>query len=70
MQVLITIEGEQLFAQYGTQPKLEIFPESEDLYFWRAVDAQVTFERDRDGKVTSLVHHEHGRNARGVKLGD
>ena len=68
MQVLITIEGEQLFAQYGQQPKCEIFPESEDRFFWKAVDAQVTFERDHGGNVTSLVHHQNGSDARGEKL--
>ncbi|CAB3638853.1 hypothetical protein LMG24238_00093 [Paraburkholderia sediminicola] len=68
--VLITIEGEQLFAQYGRQQKYEIFPESENRYFWKVVDAQVTFERDGDGNVTSLVHHQHGRDAHGVKLED
>ncbi|WP_164853893.1 Type 1 glutamine amidotransferase-like domain-containing protein [Paraburkholderia kirstenboschensis] len=70
LQVLITIEGEQLFAQYGAQPKLEIFPESENRYFLKAVSAQVTFDRDPDGKVTSLVHHQNGRDAHGVRLGD
>ncbi|QDQ80481.1 Type 1 glutamine amidotransferase-like domain-containing protein [Paraburkholderia megapolitana] len=68
IQVLITIEGEQLFAQYGQQPKREIFPQSENQFFWKVVDAQVTFERDRDGKVTSLVHHQNGSDARGEKL--
>ncbi|MGF6931555.1 peptidase E [Paraburkholderia sp. UCT70] len=70
MEVLITIEGEQLFAQYGSQPKHEIFPESVDRFFLKIIDAQVTFEKDRSGRVASLVHHQNGRDTRGVRLQD
>lgn len=70
MDVLITLEGEQLFAKYGSQAKHEIFPESEDRFFWKIVDARVTFEKDRSGEVASLVHHQNGRDTHGVKVRD
>lgn len=68
MEVVVTIEGGQLFAQYGAQPKAEIFPESESHFFLRVADAQVSFERDSDGTVSSLVHHQNGRATYGFKV--
>jgi hypothetical protein len=70
MQVSFTMEGEQLFAQYGAQPKLPIFPQSETEYFWTVVDAQVTFQKDSNGHVTSFVHHQNGRDTSGVRVAD
>jgi peptidase E len=67
-QLKISIEDERLFAQYGGQPKFEIFPESETEYFWKVANAQVTFKRDSEGNVTSLIHHQNGRDIQGVRL--
>ena len=56
----VTREGNHLFAQLTGQPKLEIFPQSETEYFWKVVDAQVTFVKDAAGKVTKAIHHQGG----------
>lgn len=58
----ITREGAQFFVQATGQPKLEIFPESERDYFLKAVDAQITFETDGQGRATTLVLHQNGMN--------
>ncbi|MFL9870399.1 DUF3471 domain-containing protein [Paraburkholderia megapolitana] len=68
VQVTITMDDGQLFVQYGTQPKAELFPESTNQFFLKVANAQVTFERDRDGNVVSLVHHQHGSATQGVRL--
>jgi CubicO group peptidase (beta-lactamase class C family) len=57
----VTREGDHLFAQLTGQPKFEIFPESETNYFWKVVDAQVTFVKDDSGKVIKAIHHQNGR---------
>jgi len=44
-KMVITVEGGQLFAQYGKHPKLEISPERENRYFWKVVNAQNTSEK-------------------------
>jgi hypothetical protein len=44
-ETVITVEGGQLFAQYGKHPKLEISPERENRYFWKVVNAQNTSEK-------------------------
>ena len=56
----ITREGDQLFAKLGQQPKFEVFPESETDFFYKVVDAQLTFHKDGNGKVTHLVLHQNG----------
>ncbi|MGO9272378.1 MAG: serine hydrolase [Terriglobia bacterium] len=58
----ITRDGSHLFAQATGQPKIEIFPESDREYFYKVVDAQVTFETDSNGRVTSLTLHQNGAN--------
>ncbi len=57
----VTIEGDQLFAKLGAQPKFEIFPRGDDAFFWKVVDAQVNFVRDETGKVVEVVHHQNGQ---------
>jgi CubicO group peptidase (beta-lactamase class C family) len=56
----ITREGEHLFAQATGQPRFEIFPEGEKDYFFKVVDAQITFETDANGRATGLVLHQSG----------
>ena len=56
----VTREGNHLFAQLTGQPKSEMFPKSETEYFWKAMDAQVTFVKDAAGKVTKAIHQQWG----------
>jgi CubicO group peptidase (beta-lactamase class C family) len=58
----ITREGDQLFAQATGQPKVQIFPEGERDFFYKVVDAQITFETDAAGRATSLTLHQNGAN--------
>jgi len=50
----ITREGDRLMAQPTGQPKFELHPESETKFF-SEVDALVTFVKDSQGQVTSLI---------------
>jgi CubicO group peptidase (beta-lactamase class C family) len=56
----ITVEADKLWVQPTGQRKAELFPESETEFFFKVVDAQVTFVKDSDGKVTRLVLHQGG----------
>ena len=58
----ISREGDQLYAQATDQPKVPIFPESERDFFYKVVDAQITFETDASGRATSLTLHQNGAN--------
>jgi CubicO group peptidase (beta-lactamase class C family) len=57
----VTREGDRLFAQLTGQPNFEIFAKSETEFFWQVVNAQVTFVKDKDGKVTKGVHRQGGK---------
>lgn len=59
----VTREGDHFFTQATGQPKVEIFPESERDFFLKAVDAQITFETDGQGRVTGLILHQGGDHA-------
>ncbi len=63
-------EGSRLFAQLSGQPRAEIFPESETNFFWRVVDARVTFIKGADGKVIKAVHHQNGMVIDAARLPD
>lgn len=57
----IRAESGRLFVRGTGQPEFELFPESENRFFMRFVDAQGAFLRDKDGKVDRLLWHQSGR---------
>lgn len=65
--IVVTLENGALFIQPTAQPRLPIFAESENSFFLRAVDAQITFQRDASGAVTGLILHQAGQNLPGTK---
>jgi hypothetical protein len=58
----LTREGDKLFAQLSGQPKAEIFARSEREFFYKIVDAQISFDSDAQGNTTGLVLHQNGAN--------
>src|SRR5262249_10313663 len=64
----ITREGDRLFAQLTGQPKLEVFPESDREFFYKAVAAQITFVADGDRPPTVLVLLQSGTDLRAARL--
>jgi CubicO group peptidase (beta-lactamase class C family) len=66
----ITTKDDQLFAQLTDQPSLRIFPSAKDHFFWKAVDAQVTFVRDEKGKVTAARHSQNGVSFQAPRLSE
>ncbi|MYA09406.1 MAG: serine hydrolase [Holophagales bacterium] len=66
----VTRRGDRLFVQLTGQPSFEVFPESETKYFYRVVDAQITFGRSADGAVDHLVLHQNDMDQRADRLTD
>lgn len=64
----ITYNGTQLLAQLTGQETFEIFPQSEKEFFYKVVDAQISFITDAQGRATSLVLHQHGANMPAPRL--
>jgi serine-type D-Ala-D-Ala carboxypeptidase/endopeptidase len=66
--VTVSRDGDRIFAQATGQSRFEIFPEADLEYFYKVVDAQLSFQRDGGGKVTGVVLHQGGRNMPGKRL--
>jgi D-alanyl-D-alanine-carboxypeptidase/D-alanyl-D-alanine-endopeptidase len=64
----VTRQGARLFAQRRGQAMYEIFPASDAEFFYRVVDAQLTFERGSDGRADSVVLHQNGKDLRGIRF--
>ncbi len=56
----VTREGSSLVAPLTGQEKFQIFPEGEKEYFWKVVDAQLTFYTGPRGRATAVVLHQGG----------
>jgi uncharacterized protein len=55
-------EGDKFFMQATNQPKVEIFPESETKFFLKMFEAQATFVRDAQGKVTGAIWRQNNQD--------
>jgi len=69
-KVIMTIkkDGNRLFAELTGQGDEEIFPSSETEYFFKVVDAQITFRRTDRGEVTGLVVTQAGNTRAAPKI--
>jgi hypothetical protein len=64
----VTKEDGRLFAQLSGQRRWEIFPCAKEEFFWKVVDAQITFVRDNQGKVSGGITHQDGQTTNVPKL--
>jgi D-alanyl-D-alanine-carboxypeptidase/D-alanyl-D-alanine-endopeptidase len=76
----VTRDGGRLFAQAFVQlphnppgdpiaaPKFELFAEDEKNFFARVADNQITFETGPEGRATSLILHQAGRDMSAPRL--
>ena len=56
----ISKEANRLMAQATGQPRPKLFPQSKTGFFFKELDAQVTFVQSENGKTTHLVLHQNG----------
>ncbi len=56
----VTRAGDKLFAQLTGQPRFRVFAETENKFYYKVVNAQLTFNRAADGKIESLTLHQGG----------
>lgn len=64
----ISREGDKYMSQATGQGKLEIFAESETLFYPKAVAAELLFQKDAEGKVTGLILKQNGREMPAKKI--
>ena len=68
MSLDITLEDGLLQVQATGQSKLPLFAESEERFFFRAVNAQVSFTKNAAGEVTGMTLHQGGRDQSARKV--
>jgi serine-type D-Ala-D-Ala carboxypeptidase/endopeptidase len=61
-------DGGRLYIQATAQSEFEVYAESETEFFYRVVNAQVTFDRPEGGTVPSLTLHQNGKHMPGKRL--
>ena len=64
----ITSEDGKVMAQVTGQPKVEIYPSADTEFFYKVVDAQITFVKNGEGKVMQLILHQNGRNMEAKRI--
>ncbi len=64
----VTREGDKLLVRATGQPGFQVYPSSETEFFYKVVDAQITFVKDSAGQVTGLVLHQGGRDMEGSRI--
>ena len=63
-------DGEKFYLQPTNQGRIEIFPESDTKFFLRVIEAQATFVRDAQGKITGVVWRQNGVDNQARKISD
>jgi len=59
--ITVTTEGERIFGQATGQPRFELFPQSETVFFLKVVDASMEFTLNEKGDVVSALLNQGGR---------
>jgi protein-L-isoaspartate(D-aspartate) O-methyltransferase len=65
---VVTLLGNQLFVQRTGRPNAPVYPSSETEFFYKAIDAQITFVTDESGHATELVFHQGGHENRATRV--
>jgi len=61
----VTVENDRLMVKATNQPKIPVFAESPTKFFYKVVDAQITFVADDQGNVEKLILHQNGADHEG-----
>jgi hypothetical protein len=71
VDMLITLDNNQLFSKLGNQQAIPIFPESNTMFFPKVNNAELEFTKNDDrGRPTELILHQGGREMAAKRLDD
>lgn len=68
LRLTVSRDGEHLYSTVFDKSKDELFPEANSEFFYKSVDAQITFVRDHDGRANRLVLHQGGSDTVGIRI--
>ncbi len=63
----VTLRDGRMYAQMSFQPELRIYPSAPDRFFFRAVEAELVFQRDEEGAVTGVEIEQGGKTTVGKR---
>ncbi len=66
--ITVSTENDRLFAQATGQEKFELFARSAAEFYYKVVDAQVSFVKNEKGEIDHLVLHQNGRDIPGKRV--
>lgn len=68
--ITVSKDGNQMKAQATGQGEFEIYPKSENVFYLKVVEAQLTFNLNDNGQVKSVTLLQGGNETTGMKLKD
>ena len=63
----VAVQDGRLAVQVTGQPRITVYASAKDKFFYTVVEAQITFQRDAQGRVSGLVLHQGGRDFAAAK---
>ncbi len=66
--ILVRAKNNRLFAKATGQPEFEIFPMSKTKFYYKVVNAQIEFKKDKSGGVTGLLLFQNGKEFNAKKI--
>ena len=66
--IIISFDGSRLKAQATGQPIVDIYAETETLFFLKVIEAKIEFIKDQGGNVTQIIFHQGGKDISGKKI--
>jgi CubicO group peptidase (beta-lactamase class C family) len=64
----VRLDGSVLKAQATGQQEVQLYAESQNVFFLKVVEAKIEFIKDSNGKIVSLILHQGGRDLPGQKI--
>lgn len=61
-KTVVTFEGDHLYEQRGNAAKVELIPESSDLFFRKGVEGRWLFGHDDSGKVVTVIDRRNNED--------
>jgi len=61
-QDIVTLKNGHFFVQLSGQEPYEVYPSAKDEFYYKIVDAQLSFHRDTAGNVSGLTLHQDGND--------
>ena len=58
----VTLEGNDLYAQRTGRDKVQVLPESTDMFFRKGVEGRYLFRRDDHGKVDAMIDRRNNED--------